>query len=120
MPAATITDPDALDLTSAFASRSRRILERTLVDMVDGQVLSTLCAWCRGATTRRPTGGERTLTVRLAAGEPLIVCASDVCEPPDEDCRTWLFGRPAWREHEWEWLAKRLDMPVFAGPTGHG
>ncbi|WP_160051438.1 hypothetical protein [Nocardiopsis sp. FR26] len=120
LPAAVAIDPDALTLAQYFATRARRTLERRLEDMADGQVLSTLCAWCHGATTRAPAGGQHTLTVRVVAGEPLIVCVSDTCEPPDEDCRTWLRGRPAWREHEWEWLAKRLDQQVFARPTSSG
>ncbi|MFE9642375.1 hypothetical protein ACFYOC_25465 [Nocardiopsis alba] len=105
---AVATDPDALSLAEHFAARARRTLERTLSEGGDGQVLTTLCAWCHGATATAPAGGERTLTVRLVAGEPLIVCSSDVCAPPAEDCGTWLHGHPAWREHEWEWLAKHL------------
>ncbi|WP_435109408.1 hypothetical protein [Nocardiopsis synnemataformans] len=117
---AASTDPDALKAAEAFAAWARRVLERSLEQVVDGQVLSALCAWCHGATTRHPAGGQHTLTVRVVAGEPLIVCVSDTCEPPAEDCRTWLRGRPAWPERDWEWLAARLDAPVFAAPARRG
>lgn len=114
LPAAAAVDPDALTLASRFAARARRVLASRLQEIFDGQVLTTLCAWCHGATTRAPAGGQRTLTVRLVAGEPLIVCTSDACEPPEQDCGTWLKGRPAWREAEWEWLAERLGPGTSA------
>jgi len=120
LPAAVEVDPAALDRASRFATRARRTLTRSLEEAVDGQVLTTLCAWCHGATTCAPAGGQRTLTVRVVVGEPLIVCVSDVCEPPPQDCGTWLRGCPAWPEAEWERLATRLDQPVFAAPARQG
>ncbi|MFE3461354.1 hypothetical protein ACFXKD_27735 [Nocardiopsis aegyptia] len=118
LPAAAATDPDALALAQHFATRARRTLERSLEEAVDGQVLSTLCAWCHGTTTLAPAGGQNTLTVRVVAGEPLIVCTSDVCEPPPEDCGTWFRGRPAWRDAEWDWLARRLGPGTAAPRVG--
>ncbi|GAA4911349.1 hypothetical protein [Streptomonospora salina] len=108
LAAAADADPGVLDDAQAAAARMRRTLERSLSEIVDGQVLSTVCAWCHGRTAEAPVGGERTLVVRLVAGNPLIVCESDACEPPPADCGTWLFGKPAWPDAEWEWLAKRL------------
>ena len=114
LAAATATDPDALDIAQRFAARARRTLERALEDAVDGQVLTTLCAWCHGATTETPAGGQTTLTIRVIAGQPLVVCESDLCEPPSEECGTWLRGRPAWPWAEWDWLARRLGGGAVA------
>ncbi|MBB4935669.1 cytochrome c553 [Lipingzhangella halophila] len=108
LAAAADAEPGILDDAQAAAARMRRTLERSLSEIVDGQVLSTVCAWCHGRTTQAPAGGQRTLVVRLVAGDPLIVCESDACEPPEADCGTWLFGKPAWPDAEWGWLAKRL------------
>lgn len=109
LPIAADVDPGALDEAEQVAKRLRTRLARALGDLADGQILPGLCAWCRGATTTAPAGGERTLTVRVVAEQPLIVCMSDLCEPPSEDCGTWLFGRPAWTEAEWQWLAGRME-----------
>ena len=108
LPGAAEVDPECLDDAQDTARTMRRRLDAALGDLEDGHVLSTVCAWCRGATTTAPAGGELTLTVRLVVGEPVIVCASDVCEPPAEDCGTWVLGRPGWPECEWHWLAQRL------------
>lgn len=104
------TDPEALDDTQQTARTMRRRLDAALGELADGQRLSTMCAWCRGATTEAPVGGEQTLVVRVVLAEPVIVCESDLCSPPEADCGTWVRGRPAWPEREWEWLNKRLDM----------
>lgn len=108
LPAAAEVDPECLDDARSSAGHMRHMLERSLTEAVDGQVLSTVCAWCQGRTSEAPVGGERTLVVRLIAGNPLIVCESDACEPPSADCGTWLFGKPAWPDAEWEWLSQRL------------
>lgn len=105
---ATDVDPGVLDDTERVVRWMRRKMATSLNELTEGQVLPGLCAWCHGATTTAPAGGECTLTVRVVAGEPLIVCESDLCEPPPEDCGTWLRGRPAWHREEWEWLAARL------------
>jgi len=101
-------DAGVLGEAEAAVKRMRSALEGALEDVVDGYMLSTVCAWCHGATSTAPAGGEQTLVVKVVAGQPLIVCRGEWCEPPPEDCGTWLFGRPAWRDAEWEWLARRL------------
>ena len=108
LPVATDVDPGVLDEAEYVVKRMRGRLERALGDLSDGQVLPGLCAWCHGATTTAPAGGEKTLTVKVVADQPLIVCMSDLCDPPAEDCGTWLFGKPAWTQNEWTWLAGRL------------
>lgn len=117
LPAAVDVDPGVLDEAEHVVKRMKATMEHALTDIVDGQVLSTVCAWCKGQTTHSPAGGEKTLTVRVVAGEPLIVCMSDACEPPEENCGTWLFGKPAWHQGEWEWLSKHLGPDEVAGPT---
>lgn len=109
LPIAADVDPGALDEAEHVAAQLKTTLERALATAIDGQTLTATCAWCDGATTETPAGGKHTLTVKVVAGEPLVVCESDLCQPPADDCRTWLFGRPAWREHEWDWLSRRLD-----------
>lgn len=108
LPAAADTDPDVLTIAERAARRIRKMIETPTAGADDGQVLTALCTWCEGATTHHPTGGQRTLTVQVVAGEPLIVCHSDVCDPPSDACGTWLFGRPAWPYHQWETLASHL------------
>ncbi|MEU5853957.1 hypothetical protein ABZ799_01395 [Nocardiopsis dassonvillei] len=109
LPIAADVDPRTLDDAEHAVRRLRTRLASALGDLTDGQVLPGLCAWCHGATSEAPAGGERTLTVKVVAGEPLIVCTSDACDPPPGDCGTYLFGRPAWRREEWDWLAGRME-----------
>lgn len=108
LPVAVDVDPGVLDEVEHVVKRMRGRLARSLNELTDGQVLPGLCAWCHGATTTAPAGGEKTLMVKVIAGQPLIVCMSDLCDPPAEDCGTYLFGRPAWTQAEWTWLANRL------------
>ena len=108
LPVAVDVDPGVLDEAEHVVTRMRGRLARSLNELTDGQVLPGLCAWCHGATTTAPAGGDRTLTVKVVAEQPLIVCESDLCEPPPEDCGTWLFGKPAWTQNEGEWLAARM------------
>jgi hypothetical protein len=80
---------------------------------VDGQLLTALCPWCGGRTATAPVGGQPTMRVRLLEGsnpEPVVVCESGTCDPPSSDVGTWHRGHPAWRQHEWDWLAKRLGI----------
>ncbi|MCP3017288.1 hypothetical protein NGM33_28555 [Nocardiopsis dassonvillei] len=109
LPIAADVDPGALDEAEHAVRRLRARLASALGDLTDGQVLPGLCAWCHGATSEAPAGGERTLTVHVVADQTLIVCESDLCDPPAEDCGTWLKGKPAWRDHEWGWLAQRME-----------
>lgn len=97
-----------LDEAEHVTRKMKGRLDRALGNLTEGQVLPGLCAWCHGATTTAPAGGEKTLTVHVVAGQPLIVCESDLCDPPPEDCGTWLFGKPAWTQNEWSWLADRM------------
>lgn len=107
--AAAQADPEALDDAQHTARVMRRRLDTALSEISDGQRLAAVCAWCHGRTTEAPTGGERTLVVRMVLDEPVIVCESDACAPPSADCGTWVRGRPAWHREEWPWLANRLD-----------
>lgn len=106
---AAATDPEALDDTQETAARLRRTLAAALDDLLDGQRLTAICAWCRGTTPEAPVGGERTMVVRLIASRPVIVCEGPLCDPPPSECSTWLAGRPAWPQHQWPWLSRRID-----------
>lgn len=77
----------------------------------DGQVLKATCPWCEGRTEARPNGGEHTLRIRTVRGmdATVVTCEGGLCEPPEADCGTWVRGRPAWLQSEWEWLAQRLE-----------
>lgn len=108
LPDAAAADPEALDDAAETAARLRRTLAGVLEEILDGQRLTAICAWCRGTTPQAPTGGERTMVVRLVAGRPVIVCEGPLCDPPPNECSTWVRGRPAWPEHAWQWLARRL------------
>lgn len=111
LPDAAAADPEALDDAQQAASRLRRTLAAALDDLIDGQRLTALCAWCHGTTIAAPVGGERTLVVRLVASRPVIVCEGPLCDPPPSECSTWVGGRPAWPQHQWDWLSSRLDRP---------
>lgn len=65
-------DPEALDDAQHTARLMRRRLDGALGDLVDGHVLTTVCAWCHGATTTAPAGGEHTLTVRLVDRKSVV------------------------------------------------
>ncbi|MDT0302919.1 hypothetical protein [Streptomonospora wellingtoniae] len=105
-------DPEALDDAQDTARSMRRKLDKALNEIADGHRLDTVCAFCGGATPEAPAGGERTLVVRVVVDQLVIVCANALCSPTSADCGTWVRGRPAWPEAEWEWLNKRLDMPA--------
>ena len=75
----------------------------------DGQLLTGLCPWCGGKTSRTPVGGSPTLRVHTDAFGPLIVCEGGMCEPPSKDVGTWRRGMPAWTIGEWDWLAQRIE-----------
>ncbi|MGZ4589141.1 MAG: hypothetical protein ACXVX9_15210, partial [Mycobacteriaceae bacterium] len=92
----------------------RQLIERAhqvLGLISDGQVLKAVCPWCGGRTEAHPTGGAHTLRVRNIHGldTTVVVCEGGACEPPAEDCGTWVRGRPAWRQYEWDWLADRIN-----------
>lgn len=99
-----------IDVCTDLLRRSHEALGLT----VDGQVLSAVCPWCHGRNEDTGVQGDHTLRVRLLPGtsppEPVVVCEGVNCTPPEADCGTWLRGRPAWRQHEWDWLAKRLGV----------
>jgi hypothetical protein len=79
--------------------RARRRTGAALRLILAGQVLDADCPWC----------DARPLRIRLVKDEPLVVCESRrVCQPPETDCGTWIRGRPAWIQPEWEWLAQRI------------
>lgn len=108
LPEAAQADPEALDDAQQTAARLRTRLAGVLEEILDGQRLTAVCAWCRGTTVAAPAGGDRTMVVRLVASRPVIVCEGDLCNPPPNECGTWVMGRPAWPEHAWKWLARRL------------
>lgn len=78
----------------------------------DGQVLKALCPWCDGRTEAKPNGGEHTLRIRTVRGmdATVVTCEGGLCSPPEAECGTWVRGRPAWLQSEWEWLAARLEQ----------
>lgn len=78
----------------------------------DGQVLKVCCPWCKGRTEDQPLGGAHTLRIRLVRGmdTPVVTCEGGLCQPPEADCGTWVRGKPAWLQSEWEWLALRLEQ----------
>lgn len=93
--------------------------------VMDGQLLATECPWCGGRTSTHPTGGARTMRVRLLpstnpqTGEPdempAIVCEGGACQPPDSDVGNWYRQRhPAWIQAEWDWLAGRIERSAVA------
>lgn len=110
-------EADEDQVTAALLAHARAELRRLGDDVAaalglirDGQVLKALCPWCGGRTTDKPVGGGHTLRVRNRHDGPVIVCHGVGCEPPEADCGTWIHGRPAWPQHEWDWLAQRLEQ----------
>lgn len=81
-------------------NRARRRTAAGLQLVLSGQILDADCPWCYA----------RPLRIRIVHDEPLVVCESRrVCTPPESDCGTWIKGRPAWIQPEWEWLAQRIS-----------
>lgn len=110
-------DADGLEAVSQVARELKSEMAQVLGEIYDGQLLSGLCPFCDGRDERHPTGGARTLKVRLVwlprpedrdHHEPCIVCTSGTCEPSESECGLWVKGAPAWPLAEWDWLAKRL------------
>lgn len=92
--------PEDLDDLRQVTSRIRAAMAADFAEVFDGKRLKTDCPWCN----------QPHLYVRLDRNnEPLIVCESGTCEPPDADCGTLLRGKPAWPIHEWDWLANRMN-----------
>lgn len=72
-------------------------------EILDGQHLEAYCPWCdRTQMYVRLIGPE-------ATREPVIICQSGQCNPPQDQCGTWYHGNPAWPFHEWAWLADRIS-----------
>lgn len=92
--------PATLDHKSdASIVRVRARTAAALRLILGGHVLDADCPWCRSGP----------LKIEIHTDEPLVVCRSRrVCEPPEADCGTWVYGRPAWIQPEWEWLAKQI------------
>jgi hypothetical protein len=93
----------------------------------DGQILQVVCPWCAGRTSKHPTGGAKTLRVRiqLPVGKRsfvkvdpkdiawYIVCESGTCDPPSKDCGERLRGRPAWPlKTDGDFLAQRIEASI--------
>ncbi len=106
LEAAAEYDPGILDAAAYDCGRLRTAVTRLLRLRMDGQQLGA-CPWCRI---------ER-LRVRMLHGEPVVVCESGVCEPPESDCGVWVRGRPAWPEREWDFLANRIRHADEANGT---
>lgn len=122
---------DADDRTRPWVAEQLHDLAHRVADHLGefhhGYVLDAICPWCLGRTPKRPTGGDRTLVVKISSAgaehvlgayapipkeEVLIVCHGLNCTPP-ESAVSWWTGRedrrhPAWPQREWEWLAPRL------------
>lgn len=96
----------------------RRRAAAALGLILDGQLLDALCPWCDGRTDRHPVGGARTLRVHVMhdahrGDTPVVACEGGHCEPSsadasDDPADRW-HGHPTWPQHEWEWLAARID-----------
>jgi hypothetical protein len=96
----------------------RRRAAAALGLILDGQLLDALCPWCDGRTDRHPTGGARTLRVHVLhrrdqPDTPVVACEGGHCQPSSADASgdpadRW-HGHPTWPQHEWEWLAARID-----------
>jgi hypothetical protein len=75
-----------------------------------------ICPWCRGCTPKHPAGGAVTMRVEEIPGSPTlhtepiaaVVCWNPLCTPSDDQFTITYLGRPAWSQHEWDWLANRL------------
>lgn len=100
------------DYCEEIEQQARKLTARAdtiLGNLPGGQRLAAVCPFCGGRSDTCPVGGAHTLRVRLLVdGEPVIVCEGGYCAPESADCGTWWKGQPAWRVHEWDWLADRL------------
>lgn len=94
----------ALLLSDEIAHIRRRIAAVT-GEIEDGMTLKAPCIACRGLNA----AGQMSYTLRLRAKpDPVILCANPACQPTDTVCGTWVRGRPAWPQREWDWLADRI------------
>jgi hypothetical protein len=114
-------DPDGMDAVSDVARELKAEMGRVLGEVYDGQLLTGLCPFCDGRDDRHPSGGARTMRVRLVwmprpddrdHHEACIVCVGGMCEPSEQQCGLWLKGLPAWPFAEWDWLAGKIDTAV--------
>jgi hypothetical protein len=81
------------------------IMIRTTLGQTEHRIrLPYPCPWC----------GQKGLYLYPAdvADDSTVRCLTKGCRPPDEDCGTWLRGQPVWQRYEFEWLAKRIGIPV--------
>lgn len=126
LPEACETDPDVLDAAAEKVSRLRSRMMVETGEIRDGQALEAICPFCVGRTTKTPTGGAKTLRIRLVPAraavsttadetEPVIVCESGTCQPFDAEVSHWVKGAPAWPMPDWSWLSQRLIDPRDVG-----
>lgn len=97
--------PLLAEQVAAETWRVRRMMMREVGDIQDGMMLRVACIGCDGRTEDRPEGGEFTLRLRTSPAL-VIVCLNEACDPPSSLCGTWIGNRPAWPQHEWDWLAE--------------
>jgi len=105
---------ELFELVADKARYVRTTVTAELGEIEDGQTLNAICPFCMGVTPRTPSGGARTMRIRLVdsrihggSKEPLVVCEGQ-CRPFDAEVDTWHRGKPAWPWSQWEWLAQRL------------
>jgi hypothetical protein len=104
LPFGHLADPYLLPYVARKTGDMVAMLTAALSLSYDGQRLSVLCPWCKGAIL-----GERTLRVRVLPGDMVgICCEFPLCSPPLRDVGTWWQGRPVWPLHMWPWLAQRI------------
>ena len=97
---------DFADVLTEDVRHVRRRIAAVVGDVENGMTLKAYCISCRGvdATSSLPS---YTLRLRVAPA-PVIECSNPDCEPTDAMCGNWIRGRPAWPQHEWDWLANRI------------
>jgi hypothetical protein len=91
----------------------RRRIAGTVGEIEDGMTLKAACISCRGIDAE---SGQAMYTLRLRAKpDPVIMCVNPACDPSEAVCGSWIQGRPAWPQREWDWLADRIcDAEVVA------
>lgn len=108
-------DPDLLEHIADTAQTHVDRAAGALGLLMDGQLLDGSCPWCKGRTGAHPSGGQRTLRVRMSLprtdqSRPLIVCEGGRCEPGAASGLLWR-GLPAWDLiNEGEWLRECIRI----------
>lgn len=97
---------DFAQVLSDEVATLRHRIAAAIGEVEDGMTLKAPCISCRGVDA---ASGQAMFTLRLQAKpDPVIMCVNPACEPSESLCGTWLRGRPAWPQREWDWLADRI------------